>query len=200
MSVIKDSHITQGLYQKVMGKNPSPFKGVNLPVVMVSWYDAVAFANKLSKMEGREMCYEINGKDVQWTNKDCKGWRLPTEAEWEYAARGGENFKYAGSNNADEVAWFAENSMDKIHNVGQKKANGYGLYDMSGNVYEWVWDWYEDYQKDSLTNPQGGLNGSYRVLRGGSCYDYPRELRVYRRDLYIPTRRGQDGFRLGRSF
>ena len=101
-------------------------------------------------MEGRERCYEIDGEDVQW-NKECKGWRLPTEAEWAYAARGGENYKYSGSDNAEEVAWYTENTIPQTHHVGQLKANGFGLYDMSGNVEESVWDRYGAYSKFSQT-------------------------------------------------
>jgi formylglycine-generating enzyme len=194
------TEVTQALYQKVMGENPSHFKGDNRPVESVSWYDAVTFANKLSVMEGRERCYKINGTDVQWTNKDCKGWRLPTEAEWEYAARGGENYKYAGSNNADEVAWYDDNSGSETHPVGQKKANGYGLYDMSGNVYEWVWDWYGEYPRDLQTDPLGSPSDSSRVFRGGVWSYIPRRVRVSIRDYGDPTVRSRYyGFRLGCS-
>ena len=194
------TEVTQGLYEKVMGENPSEFKGENRPIENVSWYDAVTFANKLSVMEGRETCYEINGTDVQWTNKDCKGWRLPTEAEWEYAARGGENYKYSGSDNVDEVGWYDGNSGTETHSVGQKKANGFGLYDMSGNVYEWVWDWYGEYPRASQTDPLGSPSGSLRVLRGGYWCCFPGNLRVSARRDNVPSARFYNyGFRLGRS-
>ena len=194
------TEVTQGLYEKVMGENPSNFKGGNRPVENVSWYDAVRFANKLSEMEGRERCYEIDGTDVQWNNKDCTGWRLPTEAEWEYAARGSENYKYSGSDNVDEVGWYHENSGSETHPVGQKKANGFGLYDMSGNVYEWIWDWYGDYPRDSQTDPLGSPSGSSRVLRGGYWSNLKAGLRVSFRNSSVPTYRNEDlGFRLGHS-
>ena len=105
------------------------------------WYDAVNFANKLSEELSLSVCYSIEGRDVTWLNADCSGWRLPTEAEWEYLARGGEEHLYSGSNSIGDVAWYDGNSGSKTHPVGQKQANGFGLYDMSGNVNEWTWDW-----------------------------------------------------------
>jgi formylglycine-generating enzyme required for sulfatase activity len=159
--------VTQVLWESVMGENPSQFRGASRPVETVSWFDCIDFANKLSEMEGLEKVYERNGSEVKM-NLDANGYRLPTEAEWEYAARGGEYFKYAGSNNADEVAWYGEDwNTGSTHGVGQKKANGFGLYDMSGNVWEWVWDWYGEYPRASQTDPLGSPSGSLRVLRGG---------------------------------
>jgi len=188
------------LYESVMGDNPSAFKGTEHPVEKVSWFDAVNFANKLSAQEGLEQCYQIDGDSVQWENKVCKGWRLPTEAEWEYAARGGQDFLYSGSNNSNEVAWSDWNAGDETHPVGRKKANGFGLYDMSGNVWEWCWDWYGDYSTENRSNPTGAPTGSYRVARGGSWYSDPGFLRVSNRDGVDPTNRGKSqGFRLGRS-
>jgi len=139
--------------------NPSHFKGDNLPVETVSWDDVQVFVTKLNQMTG------IN-------------YRLPTETEWEYAARGGQSsfdkggqgeFEYAGSNNIDEVAWYDGNSDSKTHPVGQKLPNELGLYDMSGNVWEWCQDWYDAhyYKKSPANNPTGPTSGSYRVLRGG---------------------------------
>ncbi|MDY5800322.1 MAG: SUMF1/EgtB/PvdO family nonheme iron enzyme, partial [Candidatus Onthomorpha sp.] len=128
--------------------------------------------------------------------------RLPTEAEWEYAARGGKYskdyvYKYSGSNDADEVAWYDDNSDSKTHPVKTKKANKLGLYDMSGNVYEWCNDWYEDYQSNSQTNPTGPSEGEIRVFRGGS-WDYVGEsVRVSYRNGYIPgSRSSHYGLRL----
>jgi formylglycine-generating enzyme required for sulfatase activity len=156
-----------------MGDNPSHFTGDNLPVEQVNWFKAVEFCNKLSQNEGLAPAYTVNGEDVSW-NRSANGYRLPTEAEWEYAARGGNgspgNFTYAGSNNVDEVAWYNGNSGDKTHPVGTKKANGLGLYDMSGNVWEWCWDWYGDYSGSAQTDPVGVSSGSYRVLRGGGSW------------------------------
>ena len=148
-----ETEVTQELWEAVMGSNPSRFMGDNQrPVERVSWDDCQEFIKKLNQLTGKEF-------------------RLPTEAEWEYAARGGKysrGYKYSGSNNSDEVAWYGTNSGDKTHPVATKKANELGLYDMSGNVLEWCNDWYGDYHSNSQTNSTGPSQGEYRVLRGGS--------------------------------
>ncbi len=195
--------VTQALWNSVMGSNPSKFKGANRPVEKVSWFDVVEFCNKLSKREGLEPVYTINGKNVKckW---NAKGYRLPTEAEWEYSARGGQSYKYAGSNNVDEVAWYRDNSDTgngrQTHPVGQKKPNGFGLYDMSGNVWEWVWDWKGSYSFLPTVDPRGPTGGSSRVGRGG-CWIYnARRVRVSYRDDRVPTDTGYAlGFRLARN-
>ena len=199
--VLMESEVTQSLYEKVMGVNPSHFKGKDRPVERVSWFDAVQMANKLSVMEGLEECYSMNGKDVQWSNENCTGWRLPTEAEWEYAARGGEHFKYAGSNNVDEVAWYGYDKVGiETHDVCGKTRNGYGLCDMSGNVWEWVWDRYGNYESSSLVDPQGPTNSSSRVVRGGSWADDVQYIRVSNRSKFEPTFTSNLlGFRLART-
>ena len=191
--------VTQVLWESVMGENPSSFRGASRPVETVNWFDCIDFANLLSEREGLEKVYERNGDEVKM-NLEANGYRLPTEAEWEYAARGGENYIYSGSNNVDEVAWYSENSGSETHPVGQKKANGYGLYDMSGNVWEWVWDWYGEYPSGSQTDPLGSPSGSRRVLRGG-YWDYdPLSVRVSYRSSGVPAYRiNRSGFRLGRS-
>jgi len=175
--------VTQALWESVMEDNPSWFKGSSGPVENVNWFDCVEFCNKLSEKEGLEKAYTINGKKVE-CNFDSNGYRLPTADEWEYCARSGESFIYSGSNNCDEVAWTSENSNSQTHVVGQKKANGFGLYDMSGNVDEWCWD----------------KEVSLRVSRGG-CWCYgARDARVSYRNRNLPSYRfdGQ-GFRLFRT-
>ncbi|WP_297645170.1 formylglycine-generating enzyme family protein [uncultured Treponema sp.] len=152
------TEVTQELYESVMGENPSSFKGEkNLPVETVSWYDAVYFCNKLSEKCGLTPVYYVDGEtDVEkWSyvpnkgneitktvsqNENANGYCLPTVEEWQYAAKGGQEFKYSGSDNLDEVGWYNGNSEEKTHPVAQKDPNGYGLYDMSGNVREWCWD------------------------------------------------------------
>ena len=162
--------VTQEQYVAVMGKNPSHFKGDKLPVEQVSWEDAMAFCKQLGEITGRSV-------------------RLPTEAEWEYAARGcgQDDTVYAGSENLDKLAWFKSNSNRMTHAVGRKKPNELGLYDMSGNVWEWCQDWYAgSYNNASMVDPKGPVSGTYRVLRGGG-WDYPARLcRSASRGRYRP--------------
>jgi len=176
-----ETEVTQALWKAVMGNNPSYFKGDNLPVGNVSWNDVRKFIEKLNRLTGRTF-------------------RLPTEAEWEYAARGGsenQSYKYSGSNNIDAVAWYAYNSGMETHAVKGKQANELGLYDMSGNVGEWCSDWYGDYSSGSQHNPVGPNNGSARVLRGGSCIYSAWDCRVSSRNVITSADRSSDlGFRL----
>jgi len=171
------------------------------PVINVSWYDAAAYANWLSEQDGLAPAYRINGSTVTW-DRSADGWRLPTEAEWEYAARGGaksRGYRYAGSNTAGDVAWYDSNSGGKTQPVAGKKANELGLYDMSGNVWEWCWDWYGDYPSGSQTNPAGPASGSGRVLRGGGRYNSASHIRVASRSSGSPGGRYISyGFRLVR--
>ena len=193
------TEVTQGLYEAVMGENPSLFKGPDRPVEQVSWFDAVAFCNELSKQEGMRPAYRVQGESVTW-DRDADGYRLPTEAEWEYAARGGEEHVYSGSNDPKAVGWYPSNSGRGTHEVGGKLANSYGLYDMSSNVWEWAWDCYGDYPSGTVTDPTGPSTGSSRVLRGGSWLSDARGVRVARRVNRAPGYRNNTlGFRLVRS-
>ena len=184
------SEVTQELYESVTGRNPSDFsegfKAKYRPVECVSWYDAIYFCNLLSKSEGLEPVYAVNGKKSvsQWNYKphreneiegkitqdlSADGYRLPTVEEWQYAAKGGEDYEYAGSDNIDKVAWYEDNRGYTTHPAAQKKANGYGLYDMSGNVWEWCWDVGPDYS-------------GKRYFCGGSLSDYADDCGVGSRD------------------
>ena len=203
--------VTQKEYQAVMGSNPSNFKGDNLPVERVSWFNAVEFCNKLSEREGLTPVYSINGDTslnvwsrgtlvADWT---ANGYRLPTETEWEYAARGGnksKGFTYSGSNSIDDVAWYGDNSGSKTHPVGTKRANELGLYDMWGNVWEWCWDWYGEYSSRAKTNPRGPANGSSAVLRGGSWVSHVNLCRVANRVRSVRSvTYSSIGFRVART-
>ncbi len=168
---IRNLEVTQEEWKNVMGNNPSKFKGNDLPVELVSWYDAVEFCNKKSRKDGLSPCYSGSGKNIT-CNFNANGYRLPTEAEWEYAARGGNKsngYTYSGSNNIDIVAWYDGNSGSKTHKVGTKHPNELGIYDMSGNVWEWCGDWYDSdyYSSSPKNNPVGPSSGARRVLRGG---------------------------------
>ena len=158
---IGETEVTQALWKAVMGSNPSWFKGDNLPVEKVSWNDCQTFISKLNALTG-------------------KNFRLPTEAEWEFAARGGNQSRhtqYSGSSRIDDVAWYYGNSNDKTHPVKTKQPNELGIYDMSGNVDEWCQDWYDSYSSDAQTDPTGAGSGSLRVGRGGSWWGPPRACR-----------------------
>ena len=199
------TEVTQELYEEVIGENLSDFSfGGNFPVEMVSWFDAIRFANELSRLEGREKCYSIvegdSGTIVDWIGLGCTGWRLPIEAEWEFAARGNEYFIYSGSNTIDEVAWYSHNSENITNRVAQKEPNAFGLYDMTGNVYEWVWNGYNEYSDETEVDPINSSSQEYRMLRGGSWYGDSIYARVSLRSYYEPTDRFfYLGFRLART-
>ena len=163
--------VTQALWRAVMGSNPSNFKGDNLPVECVSWNDCQTFINRLNSYTDHNF-------------------RLPTEAEWEFAARGGNysrHYKYSGSNHIGDVAWYdTTNSGNRTHPVGTKQPNELGLYDMSGNVWEWCSDWYGSYSSYSQSNPTGPNSGSCRVNRGGSGFNGARRCRSSNRDFSAP--------------
>ena len=173
--------VTQALWQAVMGSNPSKFKGDNLPVEQVSWNDCQTFINRLNSYTGRNF-------------------RLPTEAEWEFAARGGNysrRYKYSGSNYIGDVAWYTDNSGNRTHPVGTKQANELGLYDMSGNVWEWCSDRYGSYSSYSQSNPTGATSGFGRVERGGNWCGLARYCCSSHRSYYAPGNSFDDlGLRL----
>ncbi|MDR0453289.1 MAG: SUMF1/EgtB/PvdO family nonheme iron enzyme [Deferribacteraceae bacterium] len=160
--------VTQAEYEKIMGTNPSNFKGGNLPVEQVTWFDAIEYCNKLSQKEGLTPVYKRSGNNVTADWK-ANGYRLLTESEWEYAARGGKAnsaYKYSGGNNVDDVCWYKNNSGGKTNPVGVKKANELGIHDMCGNVWEWVWDLYDLYSASAKSDPRGPGKGTTRVRRG----------------------------------
>ncbi len=174
--------VTQSQWTSIMGSNPSQFSNCSdCPVEMVSWDDIQIFISSLKTKTG-------------------KNYRLPTEAEWEYAARGGnksKGYRYSGSHNYSKVAWCENDGSTETHSVGTKKANELGIYDMSGNVYEWVNDWLGDYTDASETNPNGHSSGTYRIIRGGSWKEDARFVRVPYRLNELPGNKNNDlGFRL----
>jgi formylglycine-generating enzyme required for sulfatase activity len=174
--------VTQKEWKSIMGDNPSSYKGDNLPIHKVSWYEVNEFISRLNQATG-------------------KNYRLPTEAEWEYAAGGGNKgsgFTYSGSNNFDKVAWHGMNSNFEPHPVGSKTANELGIYDMSGNVWEWCNDWFEFYSSTPQTDPLGPMSGTYKVIRGGHWGSIDSYCRVKMRMRCEPERtlKSLCGFRL----
>ncbi|MDR2633149.1 MAG: SUMF1/EgtB/PvdO family nonheme iron enzyme [Treponema sp.] len=186
--------LSQREWKAVMGSNPSEFKGENLPVESVSWYDAIAYCNKRSEKEGLSPAYTVNGDRVSW-NRSANGYRLPTEAEWEYACRAGTTTPFSTGNTitASQAKYDGKNTW----NVGSGAANAWGLYDMHGNVKEWCWDWGGTYSSASQKDPVGPVSGTLRVLRGGSWSDSEGTLLSAVRDGIGPRSSSQrTGFRL----
>jgi formylglycine-generating enzyme required for sulfatase activity len=199
--------VTQGEWTAVMGDNPSNFKGDTLPVENVSWYDAVAYCNALSIKEGLTPAYKGRENSIV-CNFKANGYRLPTEAEWEYAAKGGNKdyraYEYSGMNNVNAVGWHRGNSVSRTHPVGTKEPNSVGIYDMSGNVWEWCWDRYGSYGGKNQANPKGSAGrispDVLRVRRGGSWSVDAASLRTAARDSFTPASKGNHlGFRVCRS-
>ena len=227
--IVSDHEVTRDEYKAVMGSDPSyasaydkegnELEGdavLNNPVNNVNWYDAIVYCNKLSIKENLTPCYSIDGStdpaawgevpalsNSTWNAATCNfeadGYRLPTEAEWELLARGGENYKYAGSDNVDDVAWYTSNIRDtETREVKTKAPNRYGLYDMSGNVYEWCWD--RNGSISSSTAADGAASGVSRVQRGGCWYYYDFNCRVAYRYFSSPyIRNSYYGFRVVRN-
>ena len=233
--LMKPTEVTQGEWREVTGTSPSYFSdcGDGCPVERVSWYDAVAYANELSRMEGYKECYKLSGcsgtlgggcgedntfcdgdfkcDEVRFLGLDCEGYRLPTESEWEYAARAGTQTAFYNGGiteegwekdkNLDSIGWYSSNSGKRTHKVGKKPTNDWGLYDMSGNVWEWTWDWLGDYPTSRVRDPLGPENGSLRVYRGGGWDSTARYSRSASRERGIPSIRDHAlGFRLVRSW
>jgi hypothetical protein len=204
---ISKYEITQEQYYSVTGNNPSEFKDSKKnPVERIIWIDAIDFCNKLSDHERLNRCYTKHGENYLF-NQNANGYRLPTEAEWEFAARGGihsKGYTYSGSNNIEEVAWYDKNSKFKTHPVGIKQPNELGVYDMSGNVSEWCWDWYGEYQLKSENNPLGASSKSgLKINRGGSYFGNDKNARCDFRLNFFPNYRnlasGFHGIRVVRN-
>jgi formylglycine-generating enzyme required for sulfatase activity/TolB-like protein len=196
--------VTQKEYEEIMGTNPSNFKGSNLPVERVSWFDAIEYCNRRSQRENLTPAYTISGsgdnRTVTW-NRNANGYRLPTEAEWEYACRAGTTTAYnTGASINDNTGWYTANSAGSTQEVGKKPPNAWGLYDMHGNVWEWCWDWYaSSYPSGAQTDPIGASSGSIRVFRGGSWSHSATAVRSAYRSYRTPSDRVNFlGFRLVR--
>ncbi len=207
---IGETEVTQGEYEAMMGTNPSYFSdcGSDCPVESVTWHMSAAFANAVSDSEGLEQCYTCTGSgsstncSIAVEPYSCTGYRLATEAEWEAAARCGDDTLYAGSTVIDDVAWYRGNSDDTTHTVATKAQNACGLYDMTGNVWEWTQDWYSSsyYSSSPGADPVGATSGDDRVFRGGSWLYRPAFARVAFRFRGTPDDRGNAlGLRLVRT-
>ena len=206
MFYIGTTEVTQGLWNEVMGENPSHFKSDHvdnsLPVENISWLEAVKFCNKLSEKEGLTPCYKIDDAVVS-CNFEANGYRLPTEGEWEYAARGDDStaqFIFSGSKKVEEVAWIKSNSDKRTHPVAQKSPNKNGLYDMTGNVAELCNDFYDKYNPADLLNPKGPETGKKISIRGGSWNSTEGKARISARESNgTGARKSTTGLRLVRS-
>lgn len=206
--------VTQSSYRELMGNNPSQFQGEDLPVENVSWYDAVLYCNARSTAENLTPAYIVTGsgddRTVTW-NREANGYRLPTEAEWEYACRAGTTTPFSTGENvtAQQANYYGTYPYDGFPSgqyrsrtmpVGSFAPNAWGLYDMHGNVWEWCWDWYGSYSGLSAVNPAGADSGTYRVNRGGGWNDFGRHLRSAYRAAYPPENKTFNvGFRLARN-
>jgi len=196
--LLGETEITQELYEKVMNTNPSNFKNPQNPVEWVSWDEAIKFCNKLSELQGLDEYYTENPKSLDhgWDYDSSKnGYRLPTEKEWEYAAKAGTENQWAGTDDKHKLkqyAWFYDNSASITHPIATKKPNEWGFYDMSGNVWEWCWDKY---------NPDNDDASARRVIRGGCCFAQKEKYlsSASRLDSSPGARNFDFGFRVARS-
>lgn len=209
--LIAKYEVSQADYRSVTGVNPSYFQGDNRPVEMVSWYDAVRFCNALSQSEGLEPAYSIDGTEVTW-NREANGYRLPTEAEWEYACRAGTDSPFSTGRNitVEQSNWYSSypyiegegggTYRRQTVDVDEFEPNPWGLYNMHGNVSEWCWDYYGAYTNAAGPNPSGPETGRNRVARGGGWYDYAKHVRsAYRSAVPADYTDYKRGFRLARN-
>ncbi|HQC09090.1 MAG TPA: bifunctional serine/threonine-protein kinase/formylglycine-generating enzyme family protein [Candidatus Cloacimonas acidaminovorans] len=200
---ISKKEISQAEWMMVFPNNPAHSKDPELPVENVNFYDIIDFCNQKSILDGFEPCYDYYDDEVV-CNFSANGYRLPTEAEWEFAAKGGKRndfFVYSGSDKADEVGWYNENSDAQSHPSGQKKPNQLGIYDLSGNIFEWVWNWYVPYSSRNYDPYKGPDKGIDKVIRGGSWYHNASEMRVTNRNFAKPyTKNAYLGFRVVRTY
>lgn len=217
---VMTTEVTQKLWKLVNRKNPSKIKGEMRPVENLTWYDAVEFCNALSELDNLDPCYSIYKRekdknntsshdDKKWVvvcNFNSNGYRLLTEAEWEYAARGGnfsEGTRYSGSDDPKDISWYKSNSRRLSHPVGEKKSNELGIYDMSGNVSEWCWDRFSPvyYKQSPSISPSGAEKSSFRSLRGGNWSLSSKYITVYSRSFQgAESNNALIGFRIGRSY
>jgi len=210
--LIATTEVSQALWERVMGANPSLrwSCGETCPVDDLSWFQAVDFCNELSRLTGLEPAYQVEGDQVSW-DETSPGYRLPTEAEWEYACRGGSGDDFFNGAITephgcttldpllDQIAWYCPNGGSTTHPAARKAPNAWGLYDTAGNVSEWCWDRYGDYPAGPVIDPTGPPTGAQRVRRGGSWSEAARDCRSADRAMVDPTTRSYNlGLRLAR--
>lgn len=196
------TEVTQAQYEAVMNDNPSAFAGADRPVENVPWFAWIVYCNRLSEWEGLRPAYRIDGVRVIW-DRAADGYRLPTEAQWEYACRAGTTTRFSAGDKTTQlmaVAWFRVNADWQTRPVAAKPANPWGFFDMHGNVFEWCWDLYAPYGGQELVDPTGAADGGRRILRGGGWGSYSRGCRsAYRLTSEPSVRRAWFGARLARG-